>query len=171
MSAHSFPRLWPTSIVHDESNFALLFGIGLAAEAGAHAAGPFEPGHRRGTLAERQDGRTAPQRLPVPGGDRRGLPRGAYALRREAPRAFHRSAGRVRRARDAPERGVRRRPAARRSNHHAIDKTELHPLLDQCGLQSQVIGSTVLDPSRCRLASAPIGSLKHNAVSFPATGH
>ena len=122
-------------------------------------------------LAERQDGRTAPQRLPVPGGDRRRLPRVAYALRREAPRAFHRSAGRVRRARDAPERGVRRRPAARRGNHHAMDKTELHPLLDQCGLQFQAIGSTVLDPSRCRLASAPIGSLKHNAVSFPATGH
>ena len=52
-----------------------------------------------------------------------------------------------------------------------MDNTELHPLRDQCGLQFQVIGSTVLDRSRCRLASAPIGSLKHNAVSFPATGH
>ena len=64
--------------------------------------------------------------------------------------------------------GLRRSLA---SVHHAMDKTELHPLLDQCGLQFQAIGSTVLDPSRCRLASAPIGSLKHNAVSFPATGH
>jgi hypothetical protein len=29
----------------------------------------------------------------------------------------------------------------------------------------------LLHRRRCRLASAPIGSLKRNAVSFPAAGH